>query len=390
MKSTDLAAFFNLICILAMATPCVASDSNKLRHRWNDRLEAELAELSDEDQEHPRNILIVSKASAGEIEEAISIVSDVVPRERRAEMLGYVAACQAQAGELRGATETVNLIASSVSRQFAWKRVIQVLASVRRLDDARNLLKHLDEISIRDDVLALLALAHAKEGAFEVASETAETISSKDIRNDVAAKIRTVRGGEINPIEKLKRGYIRDQISVLTAFSGPNAYREPILAIAAAQNGDAASLDRLAKAATDDAGTSLLEPRLSTTSVLLAVAFANSGNTAKAKRLINAGYEASGRDDRFGTVNAFGSPILVYLMIQLEMQQLLLEDFARTRSEGGRTSEQTLQAMGAAFAELERLESGEEIYKTLRNPVEKSNFCVGVLTGLDYLQRTKP
>jgi hypothetical protein len=101
--------------------------------------------------------------------------------------------------------------------------------------------------------------------------------------------------------------------------------------------------------------------------------------------MIHSAREA-GEGEWLGASNLFGSPLLIYLLIRLDMKDELRELMDSLREGGAIAGEipfhANLQAVGTAYAQLNQLEEAEEYYRQLATSLERIHLGVGVVASL--------
>lgn len=374
-----------LICHASLAFGDEPNSGQSLHDKWVGRLTENLSEVKPEDRFPARGFAAYALAKSGETERAIALAESIRPPNRAMQIFVGIVGTLSAEDHVDEALELTKTLPEN-RRQRAYSLVVVRQAQRGDLQNARDLLRLITHQSARDNALEWIARAEAIRGQFAQGRKTTGRIRDKVIQRAVIQFINR-REKDPLPVPKLRSSFLRDNFRLFFQFTGRPDQRDALLALVAAQNKDDENLETRLNAALDGL-EKRLAPERQATRALLAVALLEAGRQSDAQEMILKARRPDGQWKLGSSI--FGSPILLYLLIHLEMTDEL-ESFmeASTPTEDGISQiayHNHLHDIGMIFTELGRLKDAERYYIQLKTPLDRLHFSSGVLQGLATAQ----
>lgn len=298
----------------------------------------------------------------------------------------FIADAQSAHGDLTGALDSLrDLPIGSHPREMGQALVAIRQAQRGNVPEAQRLLEGVMDQDWLDRARYEIAKAQARNGNGEQAMVTASLICDEYRKVEARKVITACENGEYFSPEQIPSPYLSGQVAALSLFSSDSSGKRAVfLTLAAAYRKDP-------KALTIAAEKSIAELRgmpkgldRTTGYALLALAFSEVGETAKAEQARDQALKAM-PEDTAGISNLFANPILTYAMIRLghyEDTDTFVEAAEQNEDSLKRIQySSVLEAIGAALMEKREEHRLESIYHRLNKPINRAHLAIGALLG---------
>ncbi len=353
-------------------------EDQKIRRRWVTRVNSELSKVVEEERDSAALRVVIAVAESRDFELAKSLTKQISTHRDQVAARMAIASIQSNYDQLKEALATAREVEPGYGRQVIYSMIALRQAQRGEVEDAISILKEITNATVRDRTLGWIAKAQAIAGNIPAAQATVDSMANEERRAEIRKQIKTAKA---DPAREIPSRFLREQIGTMLAFSGTERQREAIQAIIAAQRNDQAALNRHIEAALSEQGIPL---ELATTRTILAVALAEAGRREEAREMILAARKAN-ESEWLGASDIFGSPVLVHLLIRLGFEEdlnSLMKSLETEDSSFKLGYHVNLQAVGATYTYLSRLDDAEKYYRRIKTPLERVHFAAGVLRGL--------
>lgn len=381
--------------ILAVSFSMLAADDvlRTSQARWLKMLREQIPRVSDSEQRTATAMTVVILTEAGHSLDAIEIARQQSNADTKNSLLISIATSLAQQSAFETAFSTVNEISDAVSKERAKHEVARALAKAGELERAESLIQELSEDYFIERVIAEVCEYLARDGKLDEALTRSIGITDSYRKNEVEKLIERIRNGTATPLEQLSDS-LRDRVHTLTAFPSDGTYDSVILAIVAAKAGDRAGALKHIRESIGQLDSVDIPPKKIPTAILACVALAELDDMDAAGDLVVSLYNSAGKDWS-GLSTAFGSPILMSLLVRLERFDAIDEIVKRKREgfDSDPTSSwylSTLESLAESLVEQGRIEELESRLERVNTPEERLYLLMGAIIGADYARRTKP
>ena len=365
---------------------------NVRKANWLEMLREQIPQVSESQHRTAIAMTVGVLAETGHETEAQTIALSQEDEDTKNSLMTSIATSLAQKGLFDAAFATVDKISEPRWKEQATHFVGMALAGKGELERAESLIRQMSDDYHKDRVLADICEYLARAGKIEEAFTRARDISDSYRKSESNKAIERLRDGTPSPLEQLS-GSLRDRISTMTAFSSDGTYDAAILAIVAAKAGDEEGVRKYINNAIGESKNRGIPPKKIPTAILASVAFVELGNEKEAGNLVERLYGSVGRDWS-GLSTAFGSPILISLLVRLERFDAIDEILKRKREvfQADPTESWylfTLESVAESLVEQDYISEFESRLDLARTPDEKLYLLMGAIIGGDYAQRTK-
>ncbi|XZE36334.1 hypothetical protein SH501x_001896 [Pirellulaceae bacterium SH501] len=383
-----------LLILLTDWARSVADDSLKAREAsWIRTLLEQIPRVSESQQRTAIAMTVSVLADTGHEAEAKTIALRQTDEDTKNSLLTSIATSLAQKSLFDSAFAAVDAIAEPRWKERATHFVGIALARKGELGRAEALIRQMSDDYHKDCVLGGICEYLARDGKIDEAFTRAREISDAYRKSESIKAIERLRDGTPSPLEQLS-GSLRDRIRTMTAFSSEGTYDAAILAIVAAKNGDRNGVEKHIGDAIGESKTRGIPPKKIPTAILAAVAYVELEEKDEAGNMVERLYGSVGQDWS-GLSTAFGSPILISLLVHLERFDAIDEILLRKREVFQTDPAEslyffTLESVGESLVEQGHLAEFESRLDQAKTPEEKLYLLMGAIIGSDYARRTKP
>ena len=389
--------FFVLLVLLIIPTGwdrSVADDLHKAREAiWLETLLEQIPQVGESQRRTAVAMAVTVFADTGHEAEAQKIALSQTDEDTKNSLLTSIASSLARKSLFDAAFATVDEIVDPRWKERATHFVGMALASKGELERAEALIRQMSDDYHKDRVLAEICDYLASDGKIEDAFTRVREISDAYRKGEAIEAIERLRDGMPSPLEQLS-GSLRDRILTMTAFSTEGTYDAAILAIVAAEKGDRNGVEKHIGDAIGKSKTSGIPPKKIPTAISAAVAYVELEDKDEAGNLVERLYRSVGQDWS-GLSTAFGSPILISLLVQLERFDAIDEILHRKREVFQKNPTDswylfTLESVGESLVEQGHVAEFESRLDQAETPEEKLYLLMGAIIGSDYARRIKP
>jgi len=386
MKAYRLSAVLavSLVRVASAADPAT-QPGHDVGKRWHKRVKEGLLPLNEDARPYAATSAVISLGEAGDAKSAYALIEELLPDEgNRDQALVCLAGALAERGQVKDALAAPAKASREYARQMVYAFIARGLAKRGEVNKARKLLPGLSISRHRDTALSAIAKAQARAGDATEARKMAEQIKDDDRRRNAVKAVNSAQPGKGDPADHIRSETLRSSVRMMRLFAGKAPVDEAMKALAAAQRRDGAALETHCRAALELAAATDAMTQTAAQTVL-AVALLEAGRTADAKAVLRAAGQASG-DEALGVASLTAGPALVYLLVRLDMDDVLDEALeSLTHNADGRAPVvrgSLMQAVGASYAELKQLHKAEALYAGLNSRSQRLHLAVGVMRGL--------
>jgi hypothetical protein len=232
----------------------------------------------------------------------------------------------------------------------------------------------------------VIAEAQARTGDRTSAIATAGLIRDDDTRQEARATIAAAQRQDLLAFQGVRSSFLSGQLKALSCFSDDRPWKtQALLTLAAAYRHDGKEVARGA-----DRTLAQLKPmpeglERATGLAILAVAFSEAGEPARAESAGNEARKAMS-GDVVGVSGLFGRPIVVYALIRSghyeQIDKLLVAAEGQQDALGTLYALGNVQAIGAALAAKKEDRRLDKVYQQLHKPINRAYLAAGALSEL--------
>lgn len=388
------ALLFNIYLIANSFSILAADDlQNANENRWVEMLRAQTPQVSESRQRTAIAMTVAALAQSGRETEAKDIALQQIDDDTKNSLLTSVIDSLSQRSLFDKALSVASEISEPVWKERATHFVAMALAKVGELERAEKLVEAMSDAYHKERIDIEVCEYLARKGNFEDALTRSSAIADPYRKQVATQLIERIRNGTPSPLEQLS-GSLRMRIHTLTAFSSEGTYDAAILAIVAAKAGDHASALKHIQDSIGDTTTTNFPPQKIPIAILASVAFIELGDRKGASELVERLYESADHEWS-GLSTAFGTPILMSLLVRLERLDAIDEILKQKRK--GFDSDPTefwylftLDSLAESLVEQGRIAEFESRLSLASTPDEKLYLLMGAIIGAEYARQNKP
>jgi len=345
---------------------------------WIDLGFRELKQSAEEDRVFAAQMFALTLVELGELEAVGRVVEESLPEREKHFVKMVVAVHQGLHERLENADRTIRELPPE-QQESAWALLVVRLAQANRLEEAEGVLQKITKEVARDRAIVGIAEAYAASGDAKAARHWAKQIKDNERREQTLQKIQQ---GIPERIE-IEPKWLNEQILVLSLFSSSERTREAILAVNAIQNEKPDEKERHFQAALKQSRDAVPHEK-AMIFTYLALVLVEENRVQEAREMIMAA-KAAGDNEWLGISSLFGNPVLIYRLMELNLEAEIEEIVVSARDSTSSTAELTylniLRSLGSSYASLNRLKAARKYFESLESSKLRVHFVTGVLSG---------
>lgn len=387
MRNVYLTLFLLFSTLFGGLKLCADDRLSVSEQRWLNMLLDEIPSISEPHKATAITMAVVVLSETEHDEEARALANQQPDEETKNSLLTSITAALAYKSKLERAFITVEMISDVGLKERATHFIAMELARQGNFEHAEALINNMTESYHVDRVLVEMCEYLAREGRSDEALSRSRNITDTYRQKETIKGIERIRSGTAKPLEQIT-GSLGANINALTAFSSERAYDTVLSAIVHAQKGEIQQAQQSLHKAIADLNITEIPPKKFPTAILAMVALVELGDKEAASKMVKELYERVGQDWS-GLSSAFGSPILISLLVRLERFDAIEQILAKARENyqaDPQDSEYlwTLQSIAESLVEHGYFDEFESRLKSVKTPDEKLYLLMGALCGANY------